>query len=100
MTSGPVTADLILDRARVHTMDAVRRTAMAIALREGTILAVGTSREVRAVAGPATRVVDLGGLTVVPGFDGHPHMGGSAVLLGHQQRHRSFAGSITVRPTP
>jgi len=49
-------------------------TAEAIAVRDGTIVAVGSAAAVAKLAGPATRTVDLGGRFVVPGLmDTHTH---------------------------
>lgn len=48
--------------------------AQALAVRGDTIAAVGTSDAIRALAGPDTRVIDLGGRTVIPGLiDSHIH---------------------------
>ena len=69
-------ADLILRGAIVHTVDAARRTAAAVAIQNGRIIAVGDAGEVDALRGPATRVVDLDGAMVLPGFqDAHCHLG-------------------------
>src|SRR6185503_7005773 len=55
----------------VDAQDAVRQ---AIAIADGKILAVGSNDEVRALAGAQTRIVDLGGRTVIPGLiDSHMH---------------------------
>ncbi|HEY8233590.1 MAG TPA: amidohydrolase [Vicinamibacteria bacterium] len=68
-------ADLVLLNGVVHTVDARRPRAEAVGVRGGRIVAVGSSADVRALVGPATRVLDLAGRTVVPGFDdGHAHM--------------------------
>jgi predicted amidohydrolase YtcJ len=68
-------ADMILVSGRVHTMDPDRPHAEAIAVRDGRILFVGSTLHVSALKGPATRVVQLQGLTVLPGFvDGHLHL--------------------------
>ena len=49
--------------------------AQAIAVRAGSIAAVGNSQEIQALKGPNTRVVDLGGRFVMPGFnDAHLHL--------------------------
>jgi hypothetical protein len=67
-------ADLVLQNATVHTVDAKRPRAEAVAVRGSRIVAVGTSAEVQAYVGPRTRVMDLRGRTVVPGFDdAHAH---------------------------
>jgi predicted amidohydrolase YtcJ len=71
-------ADLILQNAVVHTVDAVRPTADAVAVEGGRIVAVGSVDDVEGVRGPTTRVVDLGGAMVLPGFqDAHCHLGQS-----------------------
>ncbi|CAM9988930.1 unnamed protein product [Phaeothamnion confervicola] len=67
--------DLILHNGRVHTLDAGTRTVEALAVRGGEIAFAGSSAEALALRGPATRLVDLEGRTVVPGFfDAHPHL--------------------------
>jgi predicted amidohydrolase YtcJ len=67
-------ADLVLTNAVVHTVDDKRPRAEAIALRGGRIVAVGSTAELRASVGPRTRVMDLQGRTLVPGFeDAHAH---------------------------
>jgi predicted amidohydrolase YtcJ len=67
---------------KVWTVDAAKPQAEAIAVWRDRILAVGTDAEVKALAGPATRVIDLRGRRVVPGFhDSHVHflMGGESL---------------------
>ncbi len=67
-------ADLVLLNATVHTVDAKRPRAEAVAVRGNRIAAVGTNAEIRGHVGPRSRVMDLGGRTVVPGFDdAHAH---------------------------
>jgi hypothetical protein len=68
-------ADLVLTNGVVHTVDAKRPRAEAVAVRAGRIAAVGSAAELRPLVGPKTRVLDLAGRTVVPGFDdSHAHM--------------------------
>lgn len=44
-------------------------------MRDGRILAVGTDRDIARLRGAVTRMVDLTGKTMVPGFvDGHSHI--------------------------
>ncbi|MEO6525193.1 MAG: amidohydrolase [Gemmatimonadaceae bacterium] len=58
----------------VVTVDSTRPEAEAVAIAGDRIVAVGTSAEIRALVTPATRVIDLAGRLVVPGFiDGHGH---------------------------
>ncbi len=71
--------DLVIINAAVHTMDAARPTAEAVAVLGNRIAAVGSTAEIRALAGPGTRVIDADGKSVLPGFnDAHVHflMGG------------------------
>src|SRR5262245_21993640 len=67
-------ADLIVVNARVATLDAASRTAEALAVRDGRLIAVGGRAAVQALVGPETRRVDAGGRTIVPGLiDSHIH---------------------------
>src|SRR5262249_61486132 len=75
-------ADLVLVNGKVWTVDGARPEAEAVAVWRGRILAVGTTEEVRGLAGPRTRVLDLKGRRVVPGFyDSHVHLLGSGRRL-------------------
>src|SRR5512135_617408 len=66
-------ADLIV-LGRVWTGDTAQPRAGGIAVRGGTIVAVGSAREVRRLRGERTRVVDAGDHTVLPGLgDAHTH---------------------------
>ncbi len=76
-------ADLVLLGGRIATMDAARRFVSAIAIRGGRIAAVGPDRTMRPLIGPSTRLIDLRGRTVTPGFQDahvHPVHGGLARL--------------------
>ncbi len=78
----PVPADLIVTNARVYTADESRPLAEAFAVRDGRIVFVGSRQEADALKGSATRVVDAGGRTVIPGMvDAHAHFGGLAQKL-------------------
>ena len=67
-------ADLILKRGRVFRGIVGAPDGEAIAIGRGRILSVGTDAEIDAYRGSGTRVVDLGGRTVVPGLnDSHLH---------------------------
>ncbi|MER8831781.1 amidohydrolase [Mesorhizobium sp. M0909] len=75
-------ADLIVTNARVLTMDEGNPTAEAVAIKDGNILAVGDRRTVEALKGPATKVIDAQGGSVVPGFiEAHMHLFGGAAEL-------------------
>ena len=72
-------ADLILTGGKIWTGDPARRFVEAVAVRGDRIAAVGSADEIGKLAGPATRVIELEGRLVTPGFiDGHLHftMGG------------------------
>jgi len=69
------TADVILRHGRITTLDRANPSATAAAVKDGRFLAVGEDREIMALAGPATRIVDLGGRGVLPGLiDNHTHV--------------------------
>jgi predicted amidohydrolase YtcJ len=72
MTDRP--ADLVLTGGRIATMDAARSWATALAVRDGRIVVVGPDAAVRDQVGPGSRVIELRGRTVTPGFqDAHVH---------------------------
>jgi len=69
-----LTPDLVLLNGNVHTMDSNRPIAQAVAVLGNRIVAVGTTRQIRALAGARTHAVDLGGKLLLPGFnDAHVH---------------------------
>jgi len=77
-------ADLIFTGGAVYTVDAARRWAQALAVTRGTITAVGTDEQARALAGPGTEVVDLAGRMLLPGFqDAHCHPPGGGYDILH-----------------
>ncbi len=72
---------LLLLNGNIHTMDAdrPRATALAVDRSSGRIVAVGDDAEIRQYAGALTDTLDLGGRTVLPGFiDAHTHLLGYA----------------------
>ncbi len=76
-------ADLAFVGGRVATMDPARSWAQALAVRDGRIVAVGTDSAVRPHVGQNTRVIELRGRTLTPGFQDahvHPVHGGLAML--------------------
>jgi predicted amidohydrolase YtcJ len=75
-------ADLVFTGGPVFTANTVRSRTDAVAVRDGRIIAVGSS-DVAELVGPATEVVDLGGGLLIPGFqDAHIHpVGGGMELL-------------------
>ena len=76
-------ADLVLRGGPIETIDASRRTLSAIAVTDGRIVAVGRDADVGPYVGPSTRVIELRGRTVTPGFQDahvHPIHGGLTML--------------------
>jgi predicted amidohydrolase YtcJ len=67
--------DLVLFGGNVVTLDPALHAAEAVAITADRITEVGTSTDVRGLAGSGTRLIDLRGRTVVPGLvDAHAHM--------------------------
>ena len=70
-----MTADLVFLGGRVHTVDATDTIAQAVAVSGDRITAVGADADARALIGPKTRVVELAGRSLLPGFiDAHCHL--------------------------
>ena len=83
-------ADIIFHNGRIHTMDAERPRAAALAVEGDTIVAVGSDEDILARRTPHTRVVDLRGATVLPGLgDSHLHM----AWLGQTQAAVDLGGA-------
>lgn len=74
-------ADLVILNGKIVTVDRLDRVVRAVAVRGNRIVAVGNVRRYR---GPGTRVIDLKGRTMLPGFiDAHSHVGGMAEVEAH-----------------
>lgn len=70
----PPAAEIVILNARIWTGVPAEPDAEALAIASGRITAVGTSAEVRALAGPQTQAIDAGGRRIIPGItDGHTH---------------------------
>src|SRR6267143_150451 len=66
--------DTILLNGKIVTLDAKSSVVQALAIRDGRVVAVGPNDEVKKLAGPNTRTVDVAGRTVIPGLiDSHIH---------------------------
>jgi len=81
---GEDVADTVLRNGQVLTMDAKDSSQEAVAVRSGKIVYVGSNAGAQAWIGASTKVIDLGGRTLLPGFvDAHLHAlaGGRALLL-------------------
>ena len=76
-------ADLVLKNGAVYTVDDARSRAEAVAVRDGVFLYVGTNKGAARFIGKGTRVTDLGGKLVLPGFiDAHCHPSGAVEQFG------------------
>src|SRR5882672_11557365 len=69
------TPDLILFNGNITTLDRQKPEAQAAAVKDGRFAAVGSDREIMALAGADTKRIDLGGRRVIPGLiDNHMHV--------------------------
>jgi predicted amidohydrolase YtcJ len=93
-------ADTILINGHVITVDARFSIAQAVAITGGKFTAVGTSANIRKLAGPSTAVIDLKGRTVIPGLaDDHLHDagGGPGVDLSRTRSVADLLAAIAAR---
>ena len=73
--------DLIVVGARVYTMDSAAPRAEAFAIKDGRFIAIGSTADIRRLAGRRTATIDARQMTIVPGFiDCHNHAGGTTLL--------------------
>jgi len=73
--------DLIVHNAKVYTVDRSNPVAQSFAVKNGRFAAIGTSAEIRGLAGKKTQSYDAKGMTVLPGFiDTHNHGMGELLL--------------------
>ena len=88
-------ADMVFVNGKIVTLDAKSSIADALAIRDGNIMAVGTSDAIRKLAGSRTQVVDLGGKTVIPGLiDSHIHAIRAALTFGIETDWSRFVRSM------
>ena len=88
-------ADTVLRRTNIITMDPHLLRAQAVAVRDGKFLAVGDDDDIGGLVGPHTKVLDLPGKTVLPGFiDAHIHVlsGGVRHVVAADCDRRSVSG--------
>ena len=83
-------ADLVVWGGPIYTAVDARPTAQAVAVRDGRIAYVGSRAGAKARVGPATRVIDLKGAALFPGFtDSHAHLRG----VGERELTLNLEGS-------
>jgi predicted amidohydrolase YtcJ len=79
--AGPIVPDTVVVNANVYTIDDRRPRAQAFAIKGDRFLAVGSTADIRRMAGLGTRTIDAHGATVLPGFiDCHNHAPGTRLL--------------------
>ena len=72
-------ADIIVRGGKVVTVDGQDRVTEAVAIAGNRIIAIGTNQEISGLAGPQTKIIELNGRTLLPGFiDAHSHVEGLA----------------------
>src|SRR3954447_562386 len=89
--------DLVLINGKVLTLDERSTVTEAIAVREGKILATGSSASIKSLAGARTRVLDVSGKTVIPGLiDTHAHFkaAGLADYVVNMSRAKTVAEAL------
>ena len=92
--------EVILVNAKVYTVDQAFSTAEAVAIANGKFTAVGSTAQIRKLAGPSTRVIDVGGKTIIPGLqDNHLHNagGGPGVDLSRARSMADVLAAISAR---
>ena len=112
LTIGPVSlsqrrvsADLILHNGVIWTVDSKNSTVQAVAIQDGKFVVVGSNKDALRLRGPRTKVIDLGGRFVTPGFnDNHVHFASAAQFLefnimnvSDQQHFRARVSNVTGR---
>ncbi|MFM9014490.1 MAG: amidohydrolase [Gemmatimonadota bacterium] len=91
-TAQQAPADLVVTNGRIYTADATRPVVDAMAIRGGRVVFVGDRAGAMALTGASTQVLDLGGLTVIPGMtDAHAHVLG----LGQSLRNVDLVGTTS-----
>src|SRR5258708_7240601 len=85
-------ADFIFVNGTIHTVNERQRHAEAVAVKGQRIVFVGSNQDAKNFRGNETRIVDLGGKTVVPGMtDSHCHIFG----IGEREMNLNLEGAST-----
>ena len=89
----PAPADIVLRNAKVYTANDRAPRAEAVAIRGDKIAFVGRNADAQRLVGPNTRVVDLRGAAVFPGFtDAHMHLSG----VGAREMNLNLEGTSSL----
>ncbi|MCP2605335.1 amidohydrolase [Candidatus Aminicenantes bacterium AH-873-B07] len=85
-------ANMVLLNGNVITMNSKKPSAEAVAIINDKIIKVGDNKEIKKLIGPETKVINLKGKTVVPGFiDAHLHF----VSLGNTKKILNLVGTVS-----
>ena len=80
MSTSSGKAETVIKNANIMTMDTNCPRAQAVAMTHGRFAGVGSNEDMEGLIGPETKIIDVGGKTVLPGFiDGHIHVLSSGV---------------------
>src|SRR6185369_7590418 len=86
-------ADILFKNGNVYTANDQKPTAQAVVVKGDRIIFVGTHAAAQKYVGPNTRVVDLKGNTVLPGFtDAHQHLSG----VGQREMTLNLEGTTSL----
>src|SRR5918999_4510840 len=89
----PTGADIVFKNGNVYTVDTKQPRAQAIAVTKDRIVFVGSNADAQRFVGARTRVVDLKGSTVLPGFaDAHQHLSG----VGQREMTLNLEGTTSL----
>jgi predicted amidohydrolase YtcJ len=92
--TAPELADVVFKNGNIYTVNERQPHAEAIAVKGGRIIFVGSNADVKYYEGKQTRVIDLGGNTVVPGLaDAHYHLAG----VGAREMNLNLEGSTSLK---
>ena len=90
----PTVADIVFKNGNVYTVDSKQPRAQAIAVSKDRIVFVGSNADAQKFVGSKTRVVDLKGATVLPGFaDAHQHLSG----VGFREMTLNLEGTTSLQ---
>jgi predicted amidohydrolase YtcJ len=85
-------ADFVFVNGNIHTVNERQRHAEAVAVKDQRIVFVGSNQDATKFRGAKTRIIDLGGHTVVPGMtDSHCHIFG----IGEREMNLNLEGTNT-----
>ena len=80
MTNTNGKAQIVVKNANIMTMYGDQPKAESLAMAHGRFVGVGSNEDIEGLIGPGTKVFEMGGKTVLPGFiDGHIHVLNSGV---------------------